>query len=146
MIYARALSLLPSSRSHVNKASVPLRLTIARTVKRYGAVKLSLTSVAIPKLGYIAGTGDGILTVNAIPARREVLLMDANSKDYKFIGRVWSNAGGHYMFTNLDPDKEYLVMARDYKKQFESFAYDYVTPATDLTPDEQRALRISWKQ
>lgn len=146
MIYANALDLFPSARHPPSRTATSLDLTKARAGSRYSAVNLSLTSAAIIKEGYIAGIGDGIVTVNAMAARREVLLMDANAKDYKIIGRVWSQASGHYMFNNLDPDKEYLVMARDYKKQFEPFAYDYVPPATDLTIDEQRALRDSWQQ
>ena len=146
MIYANALDLFPSARHPPNRTATTLDLTKARAGSRYSAVEMSLTSIAIVKQGYIAGAGDGIVTVNAKAARREVLLMDANAKDYKIIGRVWSQASGHYMFNNLDPDKEYLVMARDYKKQFEPFAYDYVPPATDLTIDEQRTLRDSWQQ
>lgn len=101
---------------------------------------------ATPKLGYIAGAADGIITVQSKPAKREILLMDANSHDYQFVGRVWSLDSGHYMFNNLDPDKEYLIMARDYNKEFEPFSYDYVAPATDITPSEQRALRETWKK
>ena len=96
------------------------------------------------KVGYIAGTGDGIVTVRGNAAKREILLMDANSRDYQFVGRVWSMDNGHYMFTDLDPDKQYLIIARDYNKEYEPFAYDYVVPATDITPTEQHALRESW--
>lgn len=146
MIYANALNLFPSARHLPSRTATTLDLTKARAGSRYSAVKMSLTSIATAKQGYIAGTGDGIVTVNAMAASRLVLLMDANAKDCKIIGRVWSHASGHYMFNNLDPDKEYLVMARDHKKQFEPFAYDYVLPATDLTIDAQRELRDSWQQ
>lgn len=146
MIYANALDLFPYARRTPIRTATSLDLTKARAGSRYSAVELSLTSADLIKQGYIAGAGDGIVTVNAIAARRELLLMDADAKGCKTIGRIWSDDNGHYMFNNLDPDKKYLVMARDYKKQFEPFAYDYVTPATDLTPDEQRALRISWTQ
>lgn len=111
------------------------------------SVKLSLNILQQARTvqrGYIAGTGDGIVTVRGQAAKREVLLMDVNSPDYNFVGRVWSLNNGHYMFTDLDPNKEYLVMARDYNKEYEPFAYDYVKPATDITPDEQQALRESW--
>lgn len=146
MIYASALDLLPSARQPPSRSAVPLDMTKARAGSRYSAVELSLTSADVIKQGYIAGAGDGIVTVRAIPARRELLIMDANDKDYKFIGRIWSHPSGHYMFNNLDPSKEYLVIARDYKKEFEPFAYDYVKPSIDLTPGEQGVLRESWQQ
>ncbi len=125
---------------------VPLSLIGAYTIT---AKLISLDFLGIAsaqQIGYIAGTADGIVTVQGKPARREILLMDANSREYQFAARVWSDDNGHYMFTNLDPDKQYLIMARDYNKEFEPFAYDYVQPATDLTPDEQQALRKSWQQ
>lgn len=107
-------------------------------------VSLATLQRALPtKIGYIAGSSDGIVTVRGKPARRDVLIMDANSLE-GFVGRVWSLDNGHYMFTDLDPDKQYLIMARDYNKEYEPFAYDYVVPATDITPDEQIALRESW--
>lgn len=114
--------------------------------KKLQATSLATLQRALPaKIGYIAGTSDGIVTVRGKPAKRDVLLMDAN--DYAgFVGRVWSLDNGHYMFTDLDPDQQYLVMARDYNKEYEPFAYDYVAPATDMTPDEQQALRESWKK
>lgn len=99
------------------------------------AINLSFLSYINQFGGYIAGIADGIVTVQGKPAKREILLMDANSRDYQFVARVWSKNNGHYIFTDLDPDKEYLVMARDYNKEYEPFAYDYVKPATDLTPD-----------
>lgn len=124
--------------------SVPLSFVSARDANRAIAVPLTIVDRVPDGLAYIAGTGDGIVTVRGKPAAREILLMDANSADYQFLGRIWSDDNGRYMFTDLDPDKQYLIIARDYNKEFEPFAYDYVTPATDITPDEQRALRESW--
>lgn len=117
---------------------------VARQVYGIGIGLRLVRCVHQPRLGYIAGAADGIVTVRGKPVRREIFLMDANSRDYQFVGRVWSMDNGHYMFTDLDPDKQYLIMARDYNKEFEPFAYDYVTPATDITPAEQHALRESW--
>lgn len=126
--------------------SVPLSFVSARDANRAIAVPLTIVDRVPDGLAYIAGTGDGIVTVRGHAAKREVLLMDANSLEYKFVGRVWSLDNGHYMFADLDPNKEYLVMARDYSKEYEPFAYDYVKPATDITPDEQIALFESWKK
>lgn len=93
--------------------------------------------------GYIAGTADGIVTVAGQPAQREVWVLSVS--DHRLIRRVWSDVKGRYMITHLDPDKEYLVLARDYARQLEPFAYDYVKPATDLTLTEQQALMASWQ-
>lgn len=88
--------------------------------------------------GYIAGSADGIVTVQGKPASRKIWLLDA--KTLAVVVAQWSLNDGRYLFLGLDPAREYLVMARDYKKEFEPFAWDYVKPADDLTIDEQQAL------
>ena len=92
---------------------------------------------------YIAGSGDGIVTVQGKPASRKIWLLNAQSLAIEQV--VTSLDNGHYMFLGLDPDKQYLVIARDYKKEFEPFAWDYVAPADDLTIAEQQALWQSWQ-
>ncbi|WIF21954.1 hypothetical protein [Shewanella phage vB_SbaS_Y11] len=37
------------------------------------------------------------------------------------------------------------MMVRDYKREYEPFAWDYVKPANDLTVTEQLALWQSWQ-
>lgn len=93
--------------------------------------------------GYIAGTNDGIVTVQGAPASRKIWLLNAQSLAVE--RTVTSLKNGHYLFIGLDPAKEYLVMVRDYKKEFEPFAWDYVTPANDLTIAEQQALWATWQ-
>ncbi len=93
--------------------------------------------------GYIAGTNDGIVTVAGQAASREVWLLNAQSMAVEKI--VTSLSNGHYLFMGLDPDRRYLVMVRDYKKEFEPFVWDYVKPAADLTVVEQQALWASWQ-
>lgn len=93
--------------------------------------------------GYIAGSGDGIVTVQGKPASRKIWLLDTQT--LAIIQDVISLANGHYLFIGLDPAKEYMVMARDYKKEFEPFCWDYVKPADDLTIAEQQALWQSWQ-
>ncbi len=95
------------------------------------------------RLGYIAGAGDGIVTVQGKPDMREIWLLDAQTMEVEQI--VTSLKNGHYLFMGLDPAKEYLVMARDYKKEYEPFVWDYVKPADDLTIVEQQALWQSWQ-
>lgn len=93
--------------------------------------------------GYIAGTGNGIVTVQGKPASRKIWLLDAQTMAFKQV--IASLSNGHYIFMGLDPDKRYLVMVRDYKKEYEPFVWDYVKPADDLTIAEQQALWQSWQ-
>lgn len=93
--------------------------------------------------GYIAGTGDGIVTVQGKPASRKIWLLNAQTMAIEQV--VTSLNNGHYLFLGLDIAKKYLVMVRDYKKEFEPFVWDYVKPADDLTVSEQQALWASWQ-
>lgn len=93
--------------------------------------------------GYIAGAGDGIVTVRGKPDRRDITIFDAQSMAVEQV--VTSLKNGHYLFMGLDPDKRYLVMVRDYNKEYEPFAWDWVKPADDLTIAEQQALWASWQ-
>ncbi|MGP5518010.1 hypothetical protein ACTXNA_07180 [Psychrobacter celer] len=101
------------------------------------------TQLTLTNSGYIAGDGVGIVTVRGKPAERSIWLLDAQTMSVEQITISLNN--GHYLFIGLDPLKEYLVMVRDYKKEFESFAWDYVKPADDLTIAEQQALWQSWQ-
>lgn len=99
--------------------------------------------LAIPFTGYIAGSGDGIVTAMSSPASRNIYLLDAN--DMQLLRITTSLKNGHYLFMGLDSTKEYLVMVRDYKKELEPFAWDFVKPANDLTIAEQQALWQTWQ-
>lgn len=96
--------------------------------------------------GYIAGTDDGIVTVNGQPAVRPIYLFDFS--DYQppiLVAKIFSDNKGRYLFKNLDTTKQYLVMARDYNREYEPAVWDYVTPATDLTIEQQQELWESWQ-
>lgn len=97
--------------------------------------------------GYIAGSGDGIVTVRGLPAQRIVYLylVARGVSPMVVVSHQLSLTNGHYLFTGLDPAKEYLVMVRDYKKELEPFAWDFVKPADDLTIVEQQALWATWQ-
>lgn len=96
--------------------------------------------------GYIAGTGDGIVTVAGVPSSRAISLFAIyKNQPLFFVRQVWSASTGNYIFTNLDTGFQYLVIARDYAEQFEPFAWDYVKPANDLTIAEQKALWQTWQ-
>lgn len=91
--------------------------------------------------GYIAGAADGIVTVNGNPATRDIVVL--NAQDLSVLQRSQSLSNGHYLLNNLDPNQKYLIMARDYNKEYEPAVWDYVTPATDLTVKQQQEL---WQQ
>lgn len=92
---------------------------------------------------YIAGANDGIVTVMGSPASRKIWLLNAQTMAVE--QAVTSLNNGHYIFLGLNPDKEYLVVVRDYKKEYEPFVWDWVKPADDLTIEQQRALWASWQ-
>lgn len=94
-------------------------------------------------LGYIAGTTAGIVTVNGAAAQRDIIVL--NAQDLSIAQRSQSFANGHYLLNNLDPAKQYLIVARDYNKEYEPAVRDYVTPATDLTPTQQQELWQTWQ-
>ena len=94
-------------------------------------------------LGYIAGAADGIVTVNGNPATRDIIVL--NAQDLSVVRRSQSLSNGHYLLNNLDPAKQYLIMARDYNREYEPAVFDYVTPATDLTIAQQQELWESWQ-
>ena len=93
--------------------------------------------------GYIAGTADGIVTVNNIAAPRDISVL--NAQDLSVVQRSQSLSSGHYLLNGLDPNQKYMVMARDYNKEYEPAVWDYVTPATDLTISQQQELWQSWQ-
>ena len=94
-------------------------------------------------LGYIAGTADGIVTINGVVAKRDIVVLDA--VDLSVVQRSQSFANGHYLLNGLDPNQKYMVMARDYNREYEPAVWDYVTPATDLTVEQQMELWQSWQ-
>lgn len=101
------------------------------------------TSLSLQHSGYIAGSGDGIVTVKGLPASRKIWLLNAQTVAVEQV--ITSLKNGHYIFLGLDLTKEYLVMVRDYKRELEPFAWDYVKPADDLTVAEQQALWQTWQ-
>lgn len=100
-------------------------------------------SLHLAHSGYIAGSGDGIVTAQGKPASRRIWLLDARTMGVEQVATSLKN--GHYLFMGLNPTKEYLVMVRDHKRELEPFAWDYVKPANDLTTTEQQALWQTWQ-
>lgn len=105
--------------------------------------KMRLVSVTNGHTGYIAGANDGIVTVQGKPSSRKVWLLNAETMGVEQV--VISLSNGHYLFAAIDVSKDYLVIVRDYKREYEPFAWDYVKPANDLTVVEQLALWQAWQ-
>ncbi|HAV46873.1 MAG TPA: hypothetical protein DCX43_01580 [Psychrobacter sp.] len=101
------------------------------------------TSLSRVYSGYIAGSDDGIVTSKGVPASRNIYLLDALTM--RVLNKTQSLKSGHYLFLGLDPTKEYLIIVRDYKRELEPFAWDYVKPANDLTVAEQQDLWQTWQ-
>ena len=146
MIDAHSVDLLPSTRGATPCEQVDLSLTITRILNFAQAVNIAITKRAYaPMIGYIAGSGDGLFTLNGTPAVGEILCMDVTNGSYQFIYRGSSFKNGHWLIDELDPNKQYIVMARDHNKEYEPAVWDYVTPATDLTIAQQQELWQSWQ-
>nr|DAU56811.1 MAG TPA: hypothetical protein [Caudoviricetes sp.] len=79
--------------------------------------------------GYIAGETEGIVTVGGQPAERKILLFER--RNFKVIRTQWSKADGSYRFDYLNPNKEFLMVALDHKKQYEPVSYDFIKPYVD---------------
>ncbi|MBS9781957.1 MAG: hypothetical protein KGV56_05615 [Gammaproteobacteria bacterium] len=92
--------------------------------------------------GYIAGCEDGIVTAGGEPANREVCLLSTDTLSVQYVTQSLQN--GHYLFMGLDPNREYLLIARDCLRQYEPVAYDYIKPANDKTVAEQVELWNEW--
>lgn len=95
--------------------------------------------------GYFAGETDGIVTVgdDEIPASRQIFVFDAQT--FKLIRSEWSLPNGRFLIKELTTDKQFLLVARDYKKQYQPEAWDYRVPHTGLTPLELEQLWASWQ-
>lgn len=96
--------------------------------------------------GYIAGIGDGIVTVNGVPASRPMYLYETTRgfDTPKLVAKQVSLKNGHYLFTGLDPTKRYLVLCRPIygidERGVTAKAWDNVTPMNNKTPAELTEL------
>lgn len=98
--------------------------------------------------GYIAGSGDGIVTVRGVPSSRRLWLLNAKTMLVEQTNISLNN--GHYMLLGLNPLQKYIVIVRDFEPDGirwtgEAVIWDYVEPATDLTIEDQLGLFLSWQ-
>lgn len=85
------------------------------------------------KTGYVAGTGDGIVTIDGKPAVR---LVYALNKDMNVVAVSISAQSGQYLLKNLDPSQRYLVLCRDHTGVYDPACYDHIAPMNDKTGAE----------
>lgn len=99
------------------------------------------TSLSLTHSGYIAGSGDGIVTVAGKPASRNIWLFNAQTMAVEQV--ITSLKNGHYLFLGLDSNKKYLIMSRDHNNESQPYVWDNIIPSTDLTIDEQQTF---WRE
>ena len=92
--------------------------------------------------GFFAGRDEGIVSAGGRPARKPIIVLDAIT--LQVVATAWSLDNGHYLVRNIEPDREYLLLARDTQRGYEPYAYDWIAPSTALNGDEQAALWQSW--
>lgn len=75
---------------------------------------------------YIAGEGDGIVSIKGVPVARQVVALAQDT--LTVAAKTWSFPDGSYVLPNLDPAKQYIVMAYDYTGDYEPVAYSHIVP------------------
>lgn len=75
---------------------------------------------------WISGVGEGIVTINGIPAVRQVAALEQPS--LTVAAKTWSFPDGTYLLPNLDKSKQYIVMAYDYKGDYPPVSESHITP------------------
>lgn len=90
-------------------------------------------SAAFGGPGYIAGelsndpaVPDGIVTVNDVPAARQVEVRERVTR--RVLAVVFSNADGTYRIDGLSPEFEFDVIGRDWKREFQDVIIGAVRP------------------
>ena len=73
-----------------------------------------------------SGTIQGITTIEQVPGARQVRLYDKRSG--LLVAETFSSPTGHYEFNNLDPNKEYFVVAHDYLRVYNGVISDMLKP------------------
>lgn len=77
---------------------------------------------------YIAGEGDGIVSIKGTPVVRQIVALEQDKLMQLASAATWSFPDGSYVLPNLDPTKEYIVFAYDYKGDYEPVAYSHIVP------------------
>lgn len=107
---ARAFHNRSPTAEHLGTDPRPRNQVIARRTLEYFGV------------GFVAGK----VTIEGVPARRQVRLLDARTA--MVIAEVWSTTDGRYRFDTINADREYIVLAHDHERQFNAVIADWVRP------------------
>ena len=78
--------------------------------------------------GFIAGGGNGIVTVDGKPAQKRIVIFE-RIDNLPVVHQTWSYHDGTYFISSLNKDKTYLVMAFDDKQKYEPVAWDFIKAA-----------------
>jgi hypothetical protein len=73
-----------------------------------------------------SGTIQGTTTIENIPGARQVRLYDKRSG--LLVAETWSSPVGRYEFNNIDPSKEYFVVAHDHLRVYNGVISDMLNP------------------
>jgi hypothetical protein len=97
-------------------------------------MNVGFTAYDRPRRFYGAGriAGDlpsGLVTVAAVPAKREVMLFTARCR--KLVATTLSAADGRYSFDYLDASRRYVLVAFDHELQFNAVIRDNIAPVTE---------------
>lgn len=84
---------------------------------------------------FVAGTGDGIVTVSGKGAKRRIIAYDQVTR--RAVSHTYSAPDGRYILRHLKPDGLYLIMARDVTG-YNPVAWDNITPSTDWSVQQQQ--------
>lgn len=138
------IDILPNSVS-LPKIAISLDDTCTRSNMLF-AISLDDTKRVLPPLaGYIAGNNDGIVTVAGVSASLRIWVAHADDPHFVWQRNLFSLNNGHYLIDELDPNKKYLIMARDHNGEYEPVVYDNIAPMTDKSVQELRELWQSWQ-
>ena len=74
------------------------------------------------------GSIEGVVTVNAVPAAKQVRLFDKATG--AMVAQTQSGANGEYAFTGIDSAREYFVVSHDNARQYNAVVSDMITLIT----------------
>ena len=79
--------------------------------------------------GFIAGQGDGLVTVSGVTASRPVVVFD--KKSLIPLAKTVSSTDGTYSIAGINANRKVFVVAFDPSGQFNAVIRDNITPATE---------------
>ena len=87
-----------------------------------------LPNQELSKSAFIAGQGNGIVTVVGKPERKRIILLERRNL-LPCVRQTWSFRDGSYVFEGLNPDTVFMVIAVDDQEKYEPVAWDFIKAA-----------------